>query len=411
MRRLALLLLALTFAVSACLQVPEGGGTPATPPATPAPATLPTAVSSSPSETTTPIATTNVSEFPNPQRYYWEPVASGFERPLDIQNAGDGSGRLFIIEQAGVIRILQNEVLIETPFLDIRERVDDAGNEQGLLGLAFHPNFAENGFFYINYTEQGGDTVIARFTATGNVADPNSEMRLLGVKQPFPNHNGGGLAFDSDGCLYIALGDGGSGGDPQGNGQNLDTLLGKILRIDVDGGAPYTIPPDNPFGNEIFHYGLRNPWRFSFDALSGDLWIGDVGQGSWEEIDFLPAGTPGGINFGWNRFEGMHDYSAGDIPENYRPPLFEYSHDEGCSVTGGYVYRGTMPEWQGVYFYADFCSGKVWGALRLVTATEETSNSTVLFETGVQITSFGVNESGEIYLADRNGNILRLDRR
>jgi glucose/arabinose dehydrogenase len=352
-----------------------------------------------------------VSEFPNPQRYYWEPVASGFERPLDIQNAGDGSGRLFIIEQAGVIRILQNEVLIETPFLDIRERVDDAGNEQGLLGLAFHPNFAENGFFYVNYTETGGDTVIARFTATGNVADPNSEMRLLGVKQPFPNHNGGGLAFDSDGCLYIALGDGGSGGDPQGNGQNLDTLLGKILRIDVDGGAPYTIPPDNPFGNEIFHYGLRNPWRFSFDALSGDLWIGDVGQGSWEEIDFLPAGTPGGINFGWNRFEGMHDYSAGDIPENYRPPLFEYSHDEGCSVTGGYVYRGTMPEWQGVYFYADFCSGKVWGALRLVTATEETSNSTVLFETGVQITSFGVNESGEIYLADRNGNILRLDRR
>jgi glucose/arabinose dehydrogenase len=297
--------------------------------------------------------------------------------------------------------------LTELPFLDITERVDDGGNEQGLLGLAFHPNFKDNGFFYVNYTEAGGDTVIARFTAAGNIADPNSEVRLLGVKQPFPNHNGGGLAFGADGYLYIGLGDGGSGGDPQGNGQNPNTLLGKILRIDVNSGNPYAIPADNPFGSEVFHYGLRNPWRFSFDALTGDLWIGDVGQGSWEEIDFLPAGTPGGVNFGWNRYEGLHDYTAGDVPQNYRLPVFEYSHQEDCSVTGGYVYRGPMPEWQGVYFYGDFCSGKVWGALHQVSP----SLSTVLFETDASVTSFGVDESGEVYLADRNGNILRLSRR
>ncbi|MFZ5857239.1 MAG: PQQ-dependent sugar dehydrogenase [Chloroflexota bacterium] len=403
MRRLAILTLLILTACAPTL-------TP--PPATLAPATATATFLPAETDTPSPVPATNVTDFPNPESYQWEVVAGGFVRPLDIQNAGDGSGRLFIVEQAGVIRILQTDALLETPFLDISERVDDGGNEQGLLGLAFHPEFAQNGFFYVNYTEAGGDTVIARFTAVGDIADPNSEVRLLGVKQPFPNHNGGGLAFGPDGHLYIALGDGGSGGDPQGNGQNRNTLLGKILRVDVNSGNPYTVPADNPFASEVFHYGLRNPFRFSFDALTGDLWIGDVGQGAWEEIDFLPAGTPGGINFGWNRFEGMHDYSAGDIPADYRPPLFEYSHDQGCSVTGGYVYRGTMPEWQGVYFYGDFCSGKVWGALhRIISESVEESISTVLFETGVQITTFGVDEAGEIYLADRNGNILRLDRR
>lgn len=403
MRRLALLTILILTACAPALTPP-----PATlAPATSTPTFLPTDTA-----TPSPVPTEAVTDFPNPESYQWEVVASGFVRPLDIQNAGDGSGRLFIVEQAGVIRILQNDALVETPFLDISERVDDGGNEQGLLGLAFHPDFAQNGFFYVNYTEAGGNTVIARFTASGNVADPNSEVRLLGVSQPFPNHNGGGLAFGPDGYLYIALGDGGSGGDPQGNGQNRNTLLGKILRIDVNSGNPYAIPADNPFGSEVFHYGLRNPFRFSFDALTGDLWIGDVGQGAWEEIDFLPAGTPGGINFGWNRFEGMHDYTAGDIPADYRLPLFEYGHDQGCSVTGGYVYRGAMPEWQGVYFYGDFCSGKVWGALRrMISADAEESISTVLFETGAQITSFGVDEAGEIYLADRNGNTLRLARR
>ncbi len=404
MRRLVCLLIALTFAASAC-------GTSPTPPATPVPATA-TATFLPPTETPSPVPTVAVTDFPNPESYQWEVVAGGFASPVDIQHAGDASGRLFIVEQAGVIRILQNDALLELPFLDISERVDDGGNEQGLLGLAFHPDFANNGFFYVNYTEAGGDTVIARFSSSGNTAFPESELRLLNVNQPFPNHNGGGLAFGPDGYLYIGLGDGGSGGDPLGNGQNLNTLLGKLLRIDVDGGDPYAVPADNPFGNEIFHYGLRNPWRFSFDSATGDLWIGDVGQGAYEEIDFLPAGTPGGVNFGWNRFEGMHDYTAGDVPENYLPPLFEYSHSEGCSVTGGYVYRGTLPEWQGVYFYGDYCTGKVWGALRNVfSESAEEAVSTVLFETGAQITSFGVDESGEVCLADRNGNILRLARR
>jgi glucose/arabinose dehydrogenase len=406
MRRSATLLFVLAFAASAC-------GTSATPVATVPPPTV-TATVTLPApvtETASPVLTMVVTDFPKPESYQWEVVASRFNHPLDIQNAGDESGRLFIVEQAGVIRILQNGALLETPFLDITDRLTDKGNEQGLLGLAFHPDFANNGFLYVNYTQQGGDTVIARFTAAGNIADPNSEVRLLNVKQPFPNHNGGALAFGPDGYLYIGLGDGGSGGDPQGNGQNLNTLLGKILRIDVNNSNPYAVPTDNHFGNEIFHYGLRNPWRFSFDSSTGDLCIGDVGQGSWEEIDFLPAGTPGGVNFGWNRYKGMHDYTPGGQIENYRLPLFEYSHSEGCSVTGGYVYRGSMPEWQGVYFYADFCNGKVWGALRLVTATEETSISTGLFETGAQITSFGVDESGEIYLADHSGNILRLARR
>lgn len=401
MHRLALLTLLILTACAPTI----------TPPATLAPATATATFLPPATEAAPPVPTEAVTDFPNPESYQWEVVAGGFASPIDIQNAGDGSGRLFIVEQAGIIRILQNDTLLELPFLDISERVDDGGNEQGLLGLAFHPDFANNGFFYVNYTEEGGDTVIARFSASGNTADPNSEVRLLGVDQPFPNHNGGGLAFGPEDYLYIALGDGGSGGDPQGNGQNLNTLLGKILRIDVNSGNPYTIPSDNPFGNEIFHYGLRNPWRFSFDALTGDLWIGDVGQGTYEEIDFLPAGTRGGVNFGWNRFEGMHDYTAGNVPESYRPPLFEYSHDEGCSVTGGYVYRGTMPEWQGIYFYADYCTGKVWGALRILGAGEETAISTILFETGVQVTSFGVDESGEVYLADRSGNILRLARK
>lgn len=398
MRRIVLLTLLI---LTACAP-------PITPAAPSAPATATPTFPFLPTDTVTPTPTMSITDFPNPESYQWETAASGFKSPVDIQHAGDGSGRLFIVEQAGVIRILQNGAPLEPPFLDITDRVNDRGNEQGLLGLAFHPDFASNGFFYVNYTKEGGDTVIARFTASGNMADPNSEVQLLNVSQPYPNHNGGGLAFGPDGYLYIALGDGGSGGDPQGNGQRRDTLLGKILRIDVNRGEPYAVPPDNPFGNEIFHYGLRNPWRFSFDARTGDLWIGDVGQGSYEEIDFLPASTPGGINFGWNRFEGFHDYTAGDIPENYRPPLFEYSHTEGCSVTGGNVYRGSMPEWQGVYFYGDFCSGKVWGALRTVSAGEETSISTVLFETGAQITSFGVDEAGEVYLAARNGDILRL---
>lgn len=409
MKRVALLVLFLLL--TACAPVLTPAPT-LPPPATLAPATSSPAAAALETEPAPSVQPGGVTDFPNPDSYQWASVADGFVRPVDIQNAGDGSGRLFIVEQPGVIRTMTNDRALETPFLDIRDRVDDSDNEQGLLGLVFHPDFKENGFFYVNYTKRGGDTVIARFHAPpdGN-ADPNSEVKLLNVKQPFANHNGGGLAFGPDGYLYIALGDGGSGGDPYGNAQSLKTLLGKLLRVDVDNGDPYAIPSGNPFGNEIFHYGLRNPWRFSFDPQTGNLWIGDVGQGEWEEIDFLPAGTPGGINFGWNRFEGMHEYQSGGELQNYRPPLFEYSHNEGCSVIGGTVYRGALPEWRGVYFYSDYCSGKIWGALRIVTAAEETSVSTVLFESGAQAASFGVDEAGELYLATLQGSILRLARR
>jgi len=326
---------------------------------------------------------------------------------VDLQPVSDGPGRLFIVEKVGRIRVLQDGQLLDTPFLDISDQVGDRGNEQGFLGLAFHPNYAENGLFFVNYTDNNGNTVIARYhgTADPNIADPNSEVALLNVNQPFQNHNGGVLAFGPDGYLYAGLGDGGSAGDPQGNAQSLDTFLGKILRLDVDSGNPYVVPPENPFGNEIWAYGLRNPWRFSFDRETDDMYIGDVGQNNWEEIDFVSAGAPGGINFGWNYFEGNHAYE-GTPPQDAQlvPPVAEYSHSQGCSVTGGYVYRGSMPEWNGIYLYGDYCSGIVWGLIR--------SNggwfNQVLFEAVGNITSFGQDESGEVYIILDGGQILRL---
>ena len=349
----------------------------------------------------------DVTTFPNPDTYIWEKVVSGLERPVDIQHAGDE--RLFIIEKVGRVRIVQGGGLIDFPYLDISDRAGSRGNEQGLLGLAFHPNYAENGLFFVNYTDKGGDTVIARYrvTADPNIGDPDpsSEMVLLRVSQPFGNHNGGGLDFGPDGYLYIALGDGGSAGDPLGNGQKLDTFLGKILRLDVDSAEPYSIPTDNPFGNEIWAYGLRNPWRISFDSATGDLYIGDVGQGQWEEIDFIPAGAPGGVNFGWKYFEGTHGYN-GAPPQDaqFGPPVAEYDHGQGCSVTGGYVYRGSMPEWSGIYLYGDYCTGTVWGLIR----SDEGWQDQVLFGAVGNITSFGQDQSGEVYIATDGGQILRL---
>jgi len=338
---------------------------------------------------------------------------------VELQNAGDGSGRLFIVEKRGRILILQNDQLLPQPFLDIENEVGSQHTEQGLLGLAFHPMYAENGLLFVNYTDANGNTVIARFHVSAddpNLADPASEVDLLHISQPYTNHNGGGLAFGPDGYLYIGLGDGGSGGDPFRNGQNLQTLLGKLLRIGVDSGEAYTIPPDNPFVGgaglaEIWAYGLRNPWRFSFDRLTGNLYIGDVGQDAWEEVDFIPAGTPGGMNFGWSHYEGMHPYQ--DQPPAsaiFTGPVAEYSHGDGCSITGGYVYRGTeLPEWQGVYFYGDYCSGSVWG---LIQTGQNAWQSKVLFSTGARITTFGVDETGELYLADyATGALLRLTRR
>ena len=367
-----------------------------------------------PTATPTPVT---VIELPDPSRYSWQLVVNGLEKPEGLVNSGDGSGRLFIIEQAGLIRILMDGKLLSTPFLDLSTKVSCCG-ELGLLGLVFHPKYIENGFFYVDYTEKVNNqlyTVISRYTVSAtdpNQADPTSEMRLFHIEQPFQNHNGGELQFGPEGYLYIGMGDGGSAGDPLGNGQSPQTLLGKILRIDVDSSEPYAIPPGNPFANgggmwEIWLQGLRNPWRFSFDKLNGDLYIGDVGQDSWEEIDYLPAGSPGGENLGWNYFEGNHSYRGSPPPDAiFVMPVAEYGHDVGESVTGGYVYRGNaLPDWLGVYLYGDFSSGRVWGLLHLPDGSWQNE---LMFKTGASISSFGLDEDGEIYLVDYHGNILTL---
>ncbi len=357
-----------------------------------------------PASPPTAISLSNASEFPNVNNYEWRLIISGLNRPVDLQSAFDGSDRLFIIEKYGVIRIFESDQLLDQPFLNINDRVNDDSNEMGLLGFAFHPNYEQNGYFYVNYTGDGGHTRISRFQANGGVADPASETVLLRINQPYPNHNGGAVTFGLDGYLYLGLGDGGAGGDPHKNGQNTSSLLGKILRIDVNSGDPYSIPSDNPFGNEVWAYGLRNPWRISFDQSTGDLWIGDVGQGEWEEIDYLPAGSPGGVNFGWSIMEGTHGYD-GEPQPGLLLPVAEYSHGEGgCSVTGGYVYRGAMPEWNGIYLYADYCTGYIWGMI----LSNGGWQSSRLFEAGVQITSFGQDESGEVYLITDGGEVYKL---
>ncbi len=396
---------------------------PATPTALP-PTTLPPTEAQGETPTATPPTPTPEpvsSQLPNPDDYTWVIVIQGLTQPTGITAADDGSNRLFVLEKRGRIRIILNDQLQPTPFLDITDRVGGNSSEQGLLGLAFHPNFAQNGYLYINYTDKNGDTRIARFTANDQSADPRSEKLILAVKQPYANHNGGALQFGPDGYLYIALGDGGSQGDPFDNAQAGNSLLGKILRIDVDGGDPYAIPSDNPFVNisgvypEIWAFGLRNPWRISFDPHTGDIWIGDVGQSSREEINRAPSGAPGGLNFGWNNMEGTLPFEGNNQPE-YTPPLAEYTRSFGCSVTGGYVYSGqAMPEWQGIYFYGDYCSGNIWGlpaSIDSVPADETLTVSTLLFKSGLRISTFGVDEAGELYVADYpTGVIYRLEKK
>ncbi len=361
-----------------------------------------------------PTSKPNPVQFPDPSVYEWRLTVSGLTSPIGLVNAGDGSGRLFVVEQSGLIRVIRDGELLPEPFLDIRDRVSCC-SERGLLGLAFHPDYDQNGLFFVNYTELNGDTAISRFQVSNNpeLADQASEVQLLGVAQPFPNHNGGGLAFGPDGYLYIGLGDGGSGGDPLGNAQNTQNLLGKLLRLDVDQGDLYAVPNDNPYAQgsgapEIWVFGLRNPWRFSFDSLTGDLFIGDVGQGSWEEVDYLSAGNPGGANFGWNYREGTHPYSATSVPDDTLliDPVAEYGHDQGISVIGGLVYRGEqLPDWQGIYLYGDYGSGFIWGLFR----TEDGSwQNAQLFQTGSRITSFGEDESGEVYYVDPQGGLSKL---
>ncbi|MCP5150994.1 MAG: PQQ-dependent sugar dehydrogenase [Chromatiales bacterium] len=340
-----------------------------------------------------------------------EQVVSGLSRPVGVRNAGDGSNRLFVVQQGGQIRIVADGQLLPSPFLDISALVSCCG-ERGLLGLAFHPDYAANGRFLVDYTDTTGATVVAEYRVSStdpDAADPGSARVLLTFAQPFTNHNGGDIAFGPDGYLYIATGDGGSGGDPLGAGQDLTTLLGKILRIDVDGALPYAIPPGNPFVGqpsaraEIWAYGLRNPWRIAFDRLTGDLWIADVGQNQWEEVNLEPRGIAGGRNYGWNVMEGTHCFapSSGCDQSGLVLPVIEYDHSLGCSVTGGYRYRGSaLPQRAGTYLFADYCSGRIWGATPGPAGSWLTEQ---LLDTALGITSFGEDEAGELYLTHSAG--------
>ena len=353
-----------------------------------------------------------------------ERIASGLERPVAITHAGDGSGRLFITLQPGRVVIYDGSQVLATPFLDIAARVRCCG-ERGLLSIAFHPQYETNGRFFVNYTrEPDGATVIAEYRvsdADPNVADPNSERVLLVIPQPYSNHNGGQLQFGPDGMLYIGMGDGGSAGDPQNYAQNPRSLLGKMLRIDVDGGDPYGIPPDNPFVgddpedvlDEVWALGLRNPWRFSFDRATGDLWIADVGQNAREEVNLQPASSSGGENYGWRIWEGSLCYNPPTGCESESVigtlvfPVLEYPTSLGCAVTGGYRYRGgAIPDLYGYYVYGDYCAGTIWGAL----PENGTWTSTVLLETGFLISTFGEDEDGELYVANysSSGEVYRL---
>jgi glucose/arabinose dehydrogenase len=347
-----------------------------------------------------------------------EMIVGGLSAPVEIVDAGDSTGRLFIVEQSGRIRIVRNGVLLPTPFLDIRSQVV-SGGERGLLGLAFPPHYKTTGRFFVNYTRAGdGATVIASYQTTfdPDLADPASRVEVLVVAQPFEEHNGGALRFGPDGYLYIGMGDGGSGNDPDNRAQNTHDLLGKLLRIDVANAVPYAVPPDNPFFSgggrqEIWATGLRNPWRFSFDRLTGDLYIGDVGQAAQEEIDFVPYGLGAGSNFGWRVMEGARCTGlAGGAPcesPALTLPILTYGHDQGCAVTGGVVYRGArVPVLYGRYLYGDFCSGRIFAAHRDADGRWRTET---LLETTHQIGTFGEDADGEVYWSDlRTGTIHRM---
>ena len=344
-------------------------------------------------------------------------VVSGLRAPLDLQSVPGDLERLYVVEQGGRIRVVRNGQVAGT-FLDVASRIS-SGGERGLLGLAFHPQFATNRRFFVNYTNPAGDTHISEFRATSpDAADASSERILLEVGQPFANHNGGGLAFDNAGRLLIALGDGGSGGDPQNNGQKLSTLLGKILRIDVDAGSPYVVPADNPFRAtagahpEIWAYGLRNPFRIAIDRPTGDLYIGDVGQNAVEEIDVDPGSRRGGLNYGWRITEGSRCFnpSSGCDTSGITMPIYEYSHGEGCSVTGGVVYRGCrVPALAGTYFFADYCSAFV-RSLRFANGQATELRDWTSSLRGLDSpTSFGLDAAGELYVVDQDGEIYRLE--
>ena len=339
-----------------------------------------------------------------------ESFGPSFNSPVEIKNAGDE--RLFVVEKSGKIKILnQNGSVNSTPFLDIEDRVSTNANERGLLGLAFHPNYPENPFFFVNYTNNSGATTISKFSVSANQDIANdSETILLEINQPYANHNGGCINFGPDGNLYIGMGDGGSGGDPQNYSQNTESLLGKMLRINVNSGA-YSIPENNPYGDEIWSVGLRNPWKFSFDSLNGDLWIADVGQNEFEEINMV-QNNPANINYGWRCYEGNEPYNLSGCPdEGLTFPVSTYSHyssgDFKCSITGGYVYRGNqISGLNGVYFFADYCSGEI--GLLSKNENDEWDMSLTFPNINGSWVSFGEDINGELYIASINGGIYKI---
>ena len=339
-----------------------------------------------------------------------ESFGPSFNSPVEIKNAGDE--RLFVVEKSGKIKILnQNGSVNSTPFLDIEDRVSTNANERGLLGLAFHPNYPENPFFFVNYTNNSGATTISKFSVSANQDIANdSETILLEINQPYANHNGGCINFGPDGNLYIGMGDGGSGGDPQNFSQNTESLLGKMLRINVNSGA-YSIPENNPYGDEIWSVGLRNPWKFSFDSLNGDLWIADVGQNEFEEINMV-QNNPANINYGWRCYEGNEPYNLSGCPEEGLTfPVSTYSHyssgDFKCSITGGYVYRGNqISGLNGVYFFADYCSGEI--GLLSKNENDEWDMSLAFPNINGSWVSFGEDINGELYIASINGGVYKI---
>ena len=367
---------------------------------------------SGPGSTIPPLAT-------GPDKLALEPFASGLASPTGLAVGGDGSGSLYVTEKAGRVRVVSaNGEVRESPFLDIADLVDGSASERGLLGLAFHPDYATNGRFYVDYTDRNGDIRVAEYTARDGVADRTTARGLLDIPHPATNHNGGQLAFGPDGYLYVGLGDGG-GGDPQGNARNPQALLAKILRLDVDtppaDGQRYAIPATNPFAPgsaragqaapEVWAVGLRNPWRFSFDATWGDLYIADVGAGTWEEIDRQPGDSAGGEDYGWNIMEGRSCLSDPNCDQRpFVMPIAQYGHDQGCAVVGGYVYRGTrQPELQGVYVFADYCSGRMF----TLQVDEGTTTPKPVLDSGIAISSFGQAEDGELYLTDLSGGTIQ----
>lgn len=346
----------------------------------------------------------------------WPDEIEGFEKPTSIVAPGDGSPRLYVTEQRGIIRLVKNGKLEDEPALDLRNEVGSSASEQGLLCIAFPPGYAEKGYAYLDFTDEGGDTRVCRIGRSSSDPDrfdPDTLQVLLRIDQPYTNHNGGQLAFGPDGYLYVGMGDGGSAGDPQNRAQNRRSLLGKILRIDVESSPAkegYDIPKGNPFADgsggrpEIWLLGLRNPWRFSFDPETGNIWIADVGQNGWEEIDTLPPGT-GGANLGWALYEGNHRYKASSIKrEGYWWPVDEYSRSEGISVTGGYVYRGRRyPDMQGLYVFADFGSGRIW---TLEGRSDGSFDRREVEDTDWSISTFGIDGDGELWAADWSEGVL-----